>query len=250
MDKILSKILVELGCSEKHVRFYKATLQLGEAPLAAIAETARLQRSTAYLLAAELLKMGLIEEDHKAYHKFFTAVEPETLLRKAQARQRVLGRNVLAFRDALPELQAAHQATTSRPRVRTYEGSQGLLAVWKDILDERLEVLLWTNQQTEQQIFTESAHELFIRERVNKDIPMRVLAADNPEGKALLAGDATMLRQTKLLPPDVYFSSETYIYGNKVAVLDFGKSFFGVITENQQIAASQRSIFDLTWSSL
>ncbi|HSD55947.1 MAG TPA: hypothetical protein VLA92_02225 [Candidatus Saccharimonadales bacterium] len=250
MDRILLNCLMQLGCNEKHVRFYRANLQLGAAPLSSIVKQAKLQRSTGYVIATEILAMGLAEEDHKSYKKLYIAAEPDTLLRKLEAKHRRLGRDIIAFKEVLPEIRAEHLATRTRPQVRTFEEKSGLAAVWRDILQEQQEVLLWSNQSTEQLIFGREMHEQFIRERVAKDIPIRVLAVDNDNGRRLAESDQSNLRQTKLLPKDVQFTGETYIYGNKVAVLDFGKKIFGVITENEQIAGSQRSIFNHTWQQI
>lgn len=57
-----------------------------------------------------------------------------------------------------------------------------------------------------------------------------------------------LLLKATVLPNEVYFTSETYIYGNKVTVLDIGRNIFGVVTENEQIASSQRAVFELAWS--
>lgn len=248
MESALLGCLRQLGCYEKHIRFYLANLELGSATLTEIAKKARLQRSTTYLVAAEMLAMGLASENHRSYKKLFMAADPGVLLQKLEAKYRRIGRSTLAFKDALPELRALHQTTATRPRVRTFEGRAGLVAVWKDILHEQQEILLWTNQQSERRVFGQDTHDLFIRERITRQIPIRVLAIDNQQAEALLARDDNSLRQTKLLPKHTTFTSETYIYGNKTAVLDMGHTIFGIITENDQIAASQRAIFELTWS--
>lgn len=248
MDRVLVNCLLQLGCNEKHVKFYFANLELGAATLVEITKKARLQRSTAYVVAAEMVAKGLINEDHKTYKKLFTAAEPDFLLQKLESRQRQISRHAIALKQALPELRATHQTTTTRPRVRTFEGRDGLTAVWKDILSEQQEILLWTNQQTEGQVFGIGMHEQFIAERIKKQMMIRVLAVANKEGEALTRHDNSSLRQTRLLPVGVDFTSETYIYGNKVAVLDIGKNIFGVITENEQIAASQKAIFELVWA--
>ncbi len=242
--------LMQLGCSDKHIKFYRANLALGAATLSEIIKAAHLQRSTAYLIASEMVTMGLAQEDHKAYKKLFVAAEPEVLLRKLEAKHRSLGRSTITFKEALPELQAAHHATTTRPSVRTFEDKTGLQAVWKDILESKSEILLWSNQSSEEHIFDAEAHGSFIRERIAKNIPIRVLAVNNDLGRELQANDSGNLRHTKLLPDSVPFTSETYMYDDKVAVLDFGKKVFGVITQNQQIAESQRAIFEYVWAQL
>ncbi len=248
MDRTLANALVQLGCTDKHIRFYRASLELGTATLMEIAKKARLQRSTAYVIATELVEKGLVIGDHRAYKESFVACEPDLILQKLEAKYRQVGRNSIAFKEALPELRAAHQTTMTRPRVRTFEGKAGLVGVWKDILADPDEILLWTNQQSEGQVFNDGTHDQFITERMRKKISIRVLAVNNPEGQALVDSDSKSLRQTKLLPEGTTFTSETYIYGDKVAILDIGKNIFGVITENGQIAASQRAIFELTWT--
>lgn len=249
MNTALANCLKQLGCNEKHARFYYANLQLGAAPLSDIVKHARLQRSTGYVIAAEMVEMGLVDEDHKSYKKLYVAVEPDVLLRKLETKHRSLGRNIIAFKESLPSLRAEHHATKTRPRVRTFEDKNGLIAVWRDILQGQQEVLLWSNQGTEQLIFDSTMHEQFIAERVAKQIPIRVLAVDNEQARQLIQHDAQSLRETRLLPAEVQFTGETYIYGNKVAVLDFDKKIFGVITENEQIAESQRAMFELAWSN-
>jgi len=249
MDRVLQNSLLQLGCTQKHVKFYQAAFELGPAPLLEIAKKARLQRSTAYLIASELIELGLMSEDHKTYKKQFIAAEPDLVLRKLEARHRQLGRNNIAFREKLPELRAEHQSTLVRPKVRTYSGKTGLVAVWKDILSEQQEILLWTNQEIERQFFGEETHDLFIAERIKKRISTRVLAVDSPRSRDLILTDELNLRQTRILPSNASFTSETYIYGNKVAVLDIGKDIFGVITESQQIANSHRNIFEFTWTA-
>lgn len=250
MDRSLFNCLHELGCNDKHVRFYIANLQLGSAPLSDIVKHARLQRSTGYVIASEMIAMGLAEEDHKSYKKHFVAAEPDTLLRKLESKHRRIGRIVIAYKETLPTLRAEHRATKTRPQVRTFEGKSGLVAVWRDILQDKREILLWSNQSTEQRMFDSDMHAQFIKERVGKQIPIRVLAVQNVDAEKLVADDEKSLRITKLLPDDVQFTGETYIYGNKVAILDFGRKIFGVITENEQIAASQRAMFEMTWNSL
>lgn len=249
MERTLINSLSLLGCSQKHIRFYQAAFELGSAPLIEIAKKARLQRSTAYLIASELIDMKLVSEDHKAYKKQFVAAEPDYILQKLEAKYRQLGRNNIAFKEALPELNAGHHSPLARPRVRTFSGKAGLVSVWKDILNEQQEILLWTNQEVERRFFGQDTHDLFIKERVRKAIPTRVLAVDSPRARDLYASDAQNLRQTKVLPSSASFTSETYIYGNKVAILDIGRDIFGVITESKQIADSHRNIFELTWNN-
>jgi sugar-specific transcriptional regulator TrmB len=248
MDKHIRNALLVLGCSEKEIRLYLASYKLGSATIGDLAKAARLQRSTAYLIAESLLEKGLLLEDFKHYAKALVAVEPDVLMRMLAAKQRQVGRQNLALHDNLPELQALYRASEIRPRVQTFQGANGLLSVWRDILTAKGAISLWTNQEAETQLFSAEQHEQFIRERISRQLPMRVLAVNNPKGAALIAQDAAWMRQTKLLPPSVSFSAETYLYDHKVAVLDYHKDIIGIIIESEQVAEAQRAMFEMAWA--
>lgn len=250
MDKSLNNTLTLLGLSDKEVKFFLASFKMGPASVNDIAKAAHLERSTAYLIVQELLEKGFIEEDFKEYGKKVFAAEPKKLLRLVAAKQRVLRRNELELEETLPQLQAIYQASEIRPKVKVFEGNQGLLSVWEDILSQKQEILLWTNQETETLFFNETRHQQFIAERVKKGIPIKALAVNNKYGEALLTDDPSLLRQIKLLPKETNFSAETYIYGNKIAILDYKKDIIGIIIESEPIAASQKAIFDMTWNLL
>jgi hypothetical protein len=126
----------------------------------------------------------------------------------------------------------------------------GLLQIWNDILSTKGETILcWTNQETEN-LRLGFANENFIKKRIQRGIKIRVLAINNKRGEELKNKDKESLRETKLLPKTTHFTTETYIYGNKVAILDYTKDIIGVVMESLPITTSRRATFELVWSSL
>ncbi len=247
MEDFLKTVLEQLGLEKKERQFFIYTYTNGPISINDIARGARLERSTAYLLANDLIDRGFIHEDFKNYKKKLIATEARTLLRMLQAKERSLGRKSLELEEKLPQLQAVYQASENRPKVQVFEGKEGLLRVKEDILSQNQEILLWTNQETEHQVFSELEHNDFIDKRISNKIKIRVLVVDNLKGKALQSKDGNFLRETKVLPKSVVFTSETYIYGKKVAILDYKKDIFGIIVESTQIADFQRAIFEMAW---
>lgn len=250
MEKLIQDTLALLGLSEKEIRFYLANFTLGPATIQEITKKARLERSTAYLIFQDLLKKGVVEENHKQYKKTIIPSEPKVLLRMLSARQRVVRRQEIELSEKLPELEAVFKTSDVRPYVRVFEGSNALFAIWNDVLTTTSEILLWTNQKTENLFFTKEFHEKFIKERILKKIPIRALAVNNIPGKTLHMSDAKSLRRSKLLPLQTSFSSETYIYDSKVAILDYKKDIIGIIIESSPIADTQRAIFEMTWDRI
>jgi HTH-type transcriptional regulator, sugar sensing transcriptional regulator len=250
MDKILTDTLQLLELTQKEIQFFEACFALGSCTINEAVKKARLQRSTAYLLTDSLIQKGLLTEDYKNYRKILIAAEPKTLLRMLSSKQRIISRQEMELEERLPELQAIYQASETRPKVRVFEGNAGLISIMDDILLAKNEILLWSNQETESSFFTQAFHNKFIEIRKRKELAIRVLAVANDKGKLLKKFDHTTLRITKLLPISTSFSAETYIYGGKVAILDYKKDIIGIIIESEQIADAQKSIFELTWQSI
>jgi sugar-specific transcriptional regulator TrmB len=250
MDKLIQDSLKLLGLAQKEIRFFEVCFTSGPISINEAAKLARLQRSTAYLTAQDLIGKGLIIEDFSHYRKKVMAVDGEKLMKIIANRQRTLRRQELELQEKLPELQALYQASEIRPKVKVYEGNNGLLSVWRDILSAKSEILLWTNQEKENLFFTPLLHQKFVTERIKKGMQIKVLAVNNPKGKELLKNDQASLRQTKLLPKDVNFSAETYIYDNKFAILDYTKDIIGIIIESEQMTNSHKAIFDMNWKIL
>lgn len=247
MDNIIQDSLKLLGLNTKEIKFFEVCFKSGPVSVNEAAKLAHLQRSTAYLIAQTLIDKGLVLEDFSHYRKKLIAVDAQKLLKIIANKQRVLRRQELELEEKLPELQALYQASEVRPKVKVYEGNNGLLSVWADILSAKGEILLWSNQEKENLFFTKELHKKFIEERVKKGLKIRVLAVNNIQGKELVSADKNCLRETKLLPEDVLFSAETYIYDNKVAILDYTKDIVGIILESKQVSLSQRAIFENSW---
>jgi sugar-specific transcriptional regulator TrmB len=249
MEAYLKTALTQLECNQKEIRLYLACYKLGASRIAELAKVARLQRSTAYVIAQQLLTKQLLIQDDGQYNKLFIAAEPEVIIRMLENKKRLLARSSIVLKDHLEELQALRQTTDILPQVRTYRGTSGLLAVWQIILGSKTELLMWTNQATERQLFASRQHQQFIDERIAKQLSVRVLTVDNAEGRELLTSDRASLRTTRLLPADTTFSAETYLFDNKVVILDYNTEIIGIVIENSLIYQAQTAIFELCWQA-
>jgi hypothetical protein len=63
-----------------------------------------------------------------------------------------------------------------------------------------------------------------------------------------MAKNIEQLRQAKILE-EKYFpvNNETNIYKDKIAIASYGTEMFGMIIESEEIARSQKAIFELAW---
>jgi len=66
----------------------------------------------------------------------------------------------------------------------------------------------------------------------------------------MIAGrDDQQLRHTRILPKQTSFSAETYLYNNKVVIVDFNTDIVGIMIDNPLIYQAQKAMFELCWDS-
>lgn len=249
MEQYLLSALKQLDCSVKEIRLFLASYTLGPAKITDLAKKARLQRSTAYLIAEQLIQKQLLIDDNSAYGKQLVAASPDTLVRLLEAKKRRVSRSSLLISDNLEDLRSLYGSTDTMPRIGVFHGVNGLRTARSHILNSKTEVLLWTNQASERRIFSKTEHDTFVADRVRKNIPLRVLAIDNDAGHDLLANEAALLRSTRLLPESTQFTAETYVFDKKVVIIDFTADIVAIIIENTSVHDAQKAMFELTWQT-
>lgn len=250
MDSLIIRTLKLLGFGDIEIKIFLASFRLGLSSIPEVAKEAKVKRSTAYLVIRELTDKGYMLEEFGKHANLVQTIAPEELLTKLSAKQRRLRRQEIELEENLDKLKSVYQISEVRPKIRSFKGNEGLISVWKDILSTRGEILLWTNQQTENQFFGTENHNKFIKERLAKKLKIRVLATDSQEARELQNSDASTLRQTKILPPKNNLSAEIYIYDNKIAMIDYNKDVIGLIIESLPISSSNREIFETMWEAI
>jgi hypothetical protein len=71
----------------------------------------------------------------------------------------------------------------------------------------------------------------------------------SPENIMLQKRDTSELRETRLLPKDIFASNiEVGMFGSTVYIVDY-KELFGLIIESTEIARTLRMIFEIVWGS-
>lgn len=243
----LADALGVLGASPNAVAFYLASYKAGRSTVGDVARSCGMDRSSAYIACDQLVEFGLVEEDVSAARKTVVAKPPSSVLARLRTEMRRLRRQYDEVESSMPELLAEFAASESRPVLRFYAGHDGLKQIVDDVLEHAQgEVLLFTNQRTEKNVFSSADHQEFIRERIRRGVSIRVLAADTPEARDMRASDASLRRETRLVDGEP-FTSETYIYGDNVAMLSFDTDVVGFVVRSREFADAQRWAFEQLW---
>lgn len=239
--------LQKLGLSEKEAKVYLASLQLGPGTAQELTQKTGLRRPTVYFTIEQLKKRGLMSLFEKGKKTFFAAESPENLstLFAQEEKRMEEARSVLNV--LLPELGGMFSASGERPRVRFFEGKEGLKAMQEDFLrtkDKEIEEFFSADDYVD--VFSPEERKIYIEKRTKKKISVRGVytrkAGPFPEGRPLA--------QTRWVPEERFpFSSDVVIYGNNVAIASLRGKLVGVIVESKEMADTMRAIFKLAWQA-
>lgn len=239
----IAPVLTALGLSEKEAAVYLATLELSMAPVSIIARKAKLNRTTTYEILAQLLQRGLAECFPQKSMKVYSVVSPRELHRKYTDHIHELGA-------VLPEMMAICNTIYKKPRITYYEGKEELRRLYLDVLKAPGEALNYFLPEKPFQYFGEEwVYREHIAERVRRGIHLRVIMPQSAYVKRYVERGTKELRETRVIQEkDLFFTNETYIYGDRMSTFSFDEDF-AVLVESTDIARTQRVLFELAWKS-
>lgn len=243
----LTQALHALGATQNAILLYVTSFRNGRMTVGKLASLCGMDRSSAYLACDQLCALGVFEQDQKQARKIVWARPPQAVLARLRTKVRGLRRQHEELVELLPQLTAAYVERESRPVLQFFSGHEGLRKISDDVLEHaQSEILLYTNQRVEGSVFTDRDHHDFVEARLARNLSIRVLAADTPEAHVLQRSDAKVKRATRIVNGEP-FVSETYIYGDNVAMLSFDSEVIGFIVRSKEFAQHQRWLFEELW---
>lgn len=242
---MLYKELIQLGLSEKEAKVYLASLELGKATVQKIAEKSGVNRATTYFILESLLKLGLVSTYDQDKKTFFSAEPPELLINLLKKQEAEIHQKALNFEEILPELRSVYNLAEDKPRVRFYEGKDGLFAIQQDFLqthDCQIETVF--SRDDVENVFTPQERAEYLQKRLKKKLHAFAIYTQK-RGPIVHDGNDIMLDMYHIPADKFPISSDITIYGDKVAMASLRGKLSGVIIENKEIANTLRSIFYL-----
>lgn len=233
---------VDLGLKPQEAKVYLACLKLGQATVGKISLEADVQRTFVYDILEDLHDQGLVSWIEQRGKKNFCAVSIEQFKKIQQEKFK-------KFENLIPELKAIEKTVGDRPKVRFFEGGEGIMAALYDTLDQSnsSEILAYATGEgfyESEPVFIKD----YLKKRIKKNISVRAIGPGNPTNADYVAHDKEQLRETRLVPANKFpFTNEIDIYGNKVAIMSLQGELLAVIIESESIAKTQRMIFELAW---
>ena len=246
----LKQALEELGLSSIEVDTYLTLLKTaGAQPASVLANRMHINRTTAYKALVSLSRLGLATKTMKHGIICFFAEDPEdTLKTLVEEKKETLNEVNVTVLEALPSLIVGEEGSPHLPKIRYYEGVDGIKQVYEAVLKEGADYFRYgdiTKIYGTLGDFTED----YIKRRNKMGITAHAIMPYHKRSEELYRKDKEELRKALYIPHDLFpIEGEVRIFGNKVAILSLKQdSPISVIIDSEVVARMFKSIFMLTW---
>ena len=226
------EILKSLGLSDKEIRLYLTSLQLGSSLVQNIANIAGLNRTSTYDLLKSLEQKGFVSYIIQSGKKFYQATQPNKIIDILKEREELV-------KKILPELNSLSESVGKRPNVEVYTGKEGLKTIFEGIL---LESKSFSCIASKNQLFKmfEFYFPHFVDRRKKKGIKVRVISEVQPFDKTA---------PYKIIKKKI--KTATWLYDGKIAMISLEeKEPIGILINEKNFYETHQMMFDLLWENL
>ncbi|OGI25584.1 MAG: hypothetical protein A3J76_05920 [Candidatus Moranbacteria bacterium RBG_13_45_13] len=239
----LKNQLQQLDLAGKKADVYLACLELGSATVIEIAKKAGIKRTTGYDILMDLIQRGLVSETSKGKRRLFVGEDPEKIKKDLQRKESLIS-------EILPLLKSVYNVRGAKPKIRFYEGVEGLKEVYSDTLKYSGEILAFASEDVMKVLG--SWIENYISARARKGIQYRgIIPQTDFIQKEITPKNQQHLRTLKMIDPKKYpFSIEVNIYGHSKVSLMSSREQLGLVIESTEIYNTMKLIFELIWDNL
>ncbi|HBI51025.1 MAG TPA: hypothetical protein DDY21_04230 [Candidatus Moranbacteria bacterium] len=240
----IKQVLEQLGLEGKKADVYLAALELGSSSVIEISKKAGIKRTTCYDILLDLIGEGLISQTQKGKKRLFVGEDPEKIQRNLKNKERL-------FAEILPQLQSIHNVRGAKPKIRFYEGKEGLKEVYEDTLKYKTEILGFASDDIMKVLGMDWAMEYLAKRKKNGIWAKGIVPGTEMLKENFISKDLEQLRITKVIDHKKYpFSIEINIYGHQKVALMSAKEEIGLIIEGEEIHKTMKLIFQLIWDLL
>jgi sugar-specific transcriptional regulator TrmB len=238
-----------LGLSYDEAKIYLACLEYGPLSTSSIARITQIGRTNCYHHTEKLAKKGLLAVSQKGGNKSFSAENPQIIINKQKERLNIANQ-------VLPELLALSSQNPQKPKIRFFEGPEGIQNIFGKMLEVGgKEIMSFSNFRKLSEFFAGSDFlQKHFSERIENKIKTRFISPRDEMSEEFIQNFFPKDYPKKylevfLISDTVFaFESEISIFPGFIAISNLSpKNPIGVLIENPELYHTQKAIFDLAW---
>jgi len=245
---MVEQTLRDLGLNPNEVKIYLSLLPLEKSPASTLGYRTKLERTTARYTCRQLVKKGVIAEMRSGNTFYYRAESPDKLLYLLESEKKELQEKEAQTQRIMGMLKGMANPKTKLPRIEFYEGKEGVIKLYDQILEIGKDLDSFEDGQ-DMAAFIPEYIPRFIQERKKRGIHNRVICpADTKTNKE----SKKELRKTRTVPhKELPFSCDVKICGDQISLFSFQKgSEAGIAIRHQDLAENFRRLFEYNWKKL
>lgn len=241
----LQETLGEIGIPDPAQKIYIALLTDGEATARTLSLRTGITRTSVYDQIRILRDQALIVEKLVGNATFFAIGDTRQVSVLLNDRIERLSSQQDSLDETLRSIMKTSRST--RPKIRFFEGEDGMRQLMKDILwyDDITLRIYWAYEKM-LHVLGEEFLLWFNERRKSRDIPIRTIWGSAEKGKTSIFDDGEDVERRYISRKDAPTMSYI-IYENKVAFISSQKESFGFIVESVEFTDLISMQFDTLW---
>jgi len=219
----IESIFKQFNLNEKEIEAFLELIKIGASPVSKWAHHAKIKRTSMYVILAVSKIITLLDQRQ----------------REIEASKSILGTQ-------LPELLALEKVTSITPKVKFYEGSLKVEAMYDEVLKEK-SFCAFFHPERVKSMMPNYYHKIALTLKSNGGTAKEILVncQDAQDYKRLYLSDK---HEIAILPKGVTFSSDTIITKDKIFLVGYSKdTIVGTEIWNSELAQTQLTLFELLW---
>lgn len=230
--------LQQIGLNDREAKVYLASLELGESTVLPISKKAGIKRTYCYDILAELSKKNLVSYVEKNNRRRYVAEEPDKIIK-------ILKERLENFNQILPDLKSIHNRSSVRPKVRFYEGKEGVISVYEQLLGVEEMASVASPEH-----ITANFGDFFVKfaeKMLAKKVKARELIARSGQDIDYIKKYKVPYQEARLLPKDIKLTTDMIIFENKLAMISYSGEIHALVIESSGIVDTQKVLFEILW---
>lgn len=225
--------LLKLGINENESKTYVALLELKEATATKLSQTTSINRTLMYEVTNKLIEKGLASFMLKRNIKYFSAVEPEFLLKDLQEKENEL-------KNILPKLKEKQNKINKEISVGIYKGKKGVYSMLKFITSQNTPYYSIGGMGEICSKFENEAIAVIMDTEKSK-IEGRILA--RKEDRIFIGKNEKL----KFLPKQMLSSTSLMMVGDKTVVFIWTEPYYAIFIDNPEFTKDNLRTFEYLW---
>lgn len=239
---MFEQTLIDNGFTPKEAALYLAVLETGELPLGRAAQKAHLKRSTVYSLVEGLKVKGILSTVKRRGITTISALPPRLLIERFE-------HSAQMAKSMLPQLLDLAYASPVKPRIRFYEGMEGIKQILFEAASGKEDYIGFIDYTLMPKEIYRYIRTKVAPEREKTGISLCLLMPRNEINQQVQKEYRQRIEHRMVDFPSRKNHIEILLYeGSKIGCMSYVKNeMFGVVIDSQAIYQTLYDLFMLIW---